>query len=117
VRVVKSLQVREFRFLTLIGSILLPNLSKLPFAIYPLSYVLRTVHDFSASKLTDSQETNDIQIDERQFLQIQNDCCSVRLKVSRQFLDVLRVKMTNQANRRSAAARFRLDLQCLRRFV
>jgi hypothetical protein len=33
------------------------------------------------------------------------------LKLSRQFLDMLRLKMPNQANRRSSAARFRLDPQ------
>ena len=38
------------------------------------------------------------------------------LQLPGQFLDVLQLKVTDQANRRSLAARFRLDLQGTRRF-
>lgn len=103
--------------MTPVISIPLPNLSKLPLAIYPLPYVLRTVHDLCAGELTGSQGANEIHIDERQFLQIQHNFWSIPLKLSCQFLDMLRLKVTNQANRRSSAARFRLDPQWLRRYV
>lgn len=107
----ESLQVRAFLRLAVPVFIPLPYVSKLPLAINPLAYVLRTVHDLCASELTGSQRANEIHIGERQFLQIQYNFWSVPLNLSRQFLDMLRLKVTNQANRRSSAARFRVDPQ------
>jgi hypothetical protein len=97
-------------------SVRLPWIFKLSFAINPLSYILRTVRDFRSSEFADSQKTNDIHMDQSEFLQIQNNFWPVPLKLSRQFLDMLRLEVTNQANPRSFAARFRLDLQWQRRF-
>jgi hypothetical protein len=94
----------------------LPWIFKLPFAINPLSYILRTVDDFRACEFADSQKANDIHMDESQLFQIQNNMWPIPLKLARQFLNVLRLKVTNQANRRLSAARFRLDLQWHRRF-
>ena len=64
-------------------SIPLPNLSKLPLPIDPLPHVLRTVHDLCASKLAGSQRADEIDIGERQFLQIQYDFWSVPLNLFR----------------------------------
>jgi hypothetical protein len=107
----ESLQVRAFRYLAVLVFIPLPYVSKLPLAIDPLAYVLRTIHDLCARELTGSQRANEIHIHERQFLQIQYNFWSVPFNLSRQFLNMLRLKMTNQANRRPSAARFRLDPQ------
>lgn len=90
---------------------------ELSFTIDPLPYVLRAVRKLRAGGLERSQNADDLHVHERQLFQIQHNPWPVPMEFPIQFLDVLRLKVTNQANRRSFATRFRLDLQSSRRLV
>jgi hypothetical protein len=81
------------------------------FANHPLSYVLRTMNDLHAFGLTAHQEPNHIRVDEGYFFQVQNGLASVLIDLSSQFLNVLRLEVTNQTNRGLSASRVLFDLQ------
>ena len=81
------------------------------FLSHPLSYVWRTVHDLHPVGLARSQESNYLDIDDRYFLQVQNQPGSVILELLFQFPDMLRLKVTNQTNGGPAAVRIPFDLQ------
>jgi hypothetical protein len=98
-------------------SVPLLEISELPFTIDPFPHVLRTVNDFCARILRRSQKANNLHVGECQFRQIQDHFRSVTPELSGQFVGVFQLKMTNQANRRSLTARFRLDLQWARSTV
>jgi len=70
------------------------------FPSHPLSYVWRAMHNFHAVGLTLCQEPDHVDIYDRYFLQVQNKQRSVVLELLFQFSDVLRLKVTNQTNRR-----------------
>jgi hypothetical protein len=81
------------------------------FLSHPLLYVSRAIHDLHSVGLTRSQESNHLDIHERHFLQVENKLRSVLLELPFQFLDVLRLEVTNQTNRGLSASRILFDLQ------
>ena len=75
----------------------------LSFLLEPLSNVGGAVGDFYAADLADPQKLNEIHVHERHFRQVQNKPGSVVLELVFQFLDVLRLKVTNETNRSLSA--------------
>ena len=85
-----------------------------PFRDRSTSYVLGAVNDLCARDLTEApRKPNDLQSTIVNSFQIQNN---VRLHATEvasvNSSTCCQLKVTNQPNRRSPAARFRLDLQC-----
>jgi hypothetical protein len=69
------------------------------------------MHDLHTVALTGSQEPNYLHIHERHFLQVQNELGSVLQKLFLQFPNMLRLKVTNQANRSLSVVRLLFDPQ------
>jgi hypothetical protein len=75
------------------------------FSENPVADVVRTVSDAHAFQLARSQETHYIEVDDRYFLQVQDTIGSVVSELVRQFREVRRLKLSDQANRRRCAIR------------
>ena len=74
--------------------------SYLSFLVHPLSNIGSTINDLCAARLARSEKPNDIEIHECQFRQIQNNSGTLLPEqLLLQFLDVFRLKVTNQTNR------------------
>ena len=69
------------------------------------------MHDLYPLGPARCQETNHLPIDDRYFLQVQNQLGPVILELRFQFPDVLRLKVPNQTNRGPAAVRIPFDFQ------
>jgi hypothetical protein len=68
------------------------------------------MHDLHSVGLTLSQEPNHLHIHDRYFLQVQNKH-GVMLELLFQFLEVLRLKVTNQTDRCLSTLRILFNLQ------
>jgi hypothetical protein len=69
------------------------------------------MHDLHSVGLTLSQEPNHLHIHDRYFLQVQNKQGAVMLELLFQFLEVLRLKVTNQTDRCLSTLRILFNLQ------
>jgi hypothetical protein len=68
------------------------------------------MHDLHSVGLTLSQEPNYLDIHDRYFLQVQNKQGAVMLELLFQFLEVLRLKVTNQTDRCLSTLRILFNL-------
>jgi hypothetical protein len=68
------------------------------------------MHDLHSVGLTLSQEPNYLDIHDRYFLQVQNKQGAVMLDLLFQFLEVLRLKVTNQTDRCLSTLRILFNL-------
>jgi len=70
------------------------------------------MYDLHAAGLTGFQEPNHVHIHERYFLQVQDKLWTVFLNLPLQFINVLQLKVTDQADRCCSTVRLLFDLQC-----
>ena len=83
------------------------------FSFHPFANIWSAVPKLHAIRRTRSQEPDHVHVDERYFFQVQNKLRSILLKLFLQFPNVLRLEVTDHADRRHSTVRILFDPHCL----